>query len=101
MWVGFQILASAGTALIFTATLPLTLAPVRGKKVAVATGTYSFVRSFGLVWGVTMASIVFNGQSNTRLESSTVLIGIYIHALNAVWYLMVGMVGLDFVVVCK
>lgn len=132
-WVGFQILASAGTAVIFTATLPSTLAPLQEKDVGVATGTYSFVRSFGLVWGVTMASIVFNGQFNTRLESNPVLsrelksfladgaayafvsaseaeggirslpadirsalIGIYVHALNAVWYVIVGMAGLGF-----
>ncbi|KAK4664221.1 uncharacterized protein QC763_0083730 [Podospora pseudopauciseta] len=132
-WVGFQILASAGTAVIFTATLPSTLAPLQEKDVGVATGTYSFVRSFGLVWGVTMASIVFNGQFNTRLESNSMLsrelksfladgaayafvsaseaeggirslpadirialIGIYVHALNAVWYVIVDMAGLGF-----
>ena len=30
--------------------------------VATAAGEYSFVRSFGYVWGVTIPSIVFNGQ---------------------------------------
>ena len=66
-WIGFQIVASGGTAIIFTATLPSTLAPLPESDVAVATGTYSFVRSFGLVWGVTLASIVFNGNFNARL----------------------------------
>ncbi|KAK4220737.1 major facilitator superfamily domain-containing protein [Podospora fimiseda] len=134
-WVGFQILVSAGTAVIFTATLPSTLAPLAEKDVGVATGTYSFVRSLGLVWGVTMASIVFNGQFNAKLGSSTVLdeglktfladgagyafvsatveqggirslpvesqtelIGIYVHCLNVVWYVIVGMAGLGFLV---
>ncbi len=66
-WVGFQIIVSGGTGIIFTATLPSTLAPLEESDVAVATGTYSFVRSFGLVWGVTLASIVLNGNFNSRL----------------------------------
>lgn len=66
-WVGYQILASAGSGLVFTATLPSTLATLPESDVAVATGTYSFVRSFGLVWGVTVASSAFNGQVNAEL----------------------------------
>ncbi|GAB1318484.1 Major facilitator superfamily (MFS) profile domain-containing protein [Madurella fahalii] len=69
-WIGFQIIASGGTGIIFTATLPSTLAPLPESDVSVATGTYSFVRSFGLVWGVTMASIVFNGQVDVRVDAS-------------------------------
>jgi hypothetical protein len=67
-WIGYQIIASGGVGIIFTATMPSTLAPLQESDVAVATATYSFVRSFGLVWGVTMASIVFNGQFNTHLH---------------------------------
>lgn len=67
-WVGFQVIASGGTGIIFTATLPSTLAPLPESDVSVATGTYSFVRSFGLVWGVTMASIVFNGRFDAHLD---------------------------------
>lgn len=70
-WVGYQILASGGTGIIFTATLPSTLAPLPESDVAVATGTYSFVRSFGLVWGATMASVVFNGQVNSHINLIT------------------------------
>jgi len=66
-WVCFQIISSEGAGIIFTATLPSTLAAPPESDVAVATGTYSFVRSFGLVWGVTMASIVFNNQINSHL----------------------------------
>ncbi|KAI0112998.1 major facilitator superfamily domain-containing protein [Daldinia grandis] len=67
-WIGFQVIASGGTGLIFTATLPSTLAALPESDVAVATGTYSFVRSLGLVWGATMASIAFNGQVNAHLD---------------------------------
>ncbi|KAL6801349.1 major facilitator superfamily domain-containing protein [Trichoderma sp. SZMC 28013] len=68
-WIGYQVLASGGTGIIFTATLPSTLAALSESDVAVATGTYSFVRSFGLVWGATMASIAFNGQINAHAAS--------------------------------
>ncbi|KAL6701557.1 major facilitator superfamily domain-containing protein [Trichoderma pleuroticola] len=68
-WIGYQVLASGGTGIIFTATLPSTLAALSESDVAVATGTYSFVRSFGLVWGATMASIAFNGQINAHATS--------------------------------
>ena len=61
-------MSAAGTACIFTASLPSTLAPLPEPDVAVATGTFSFVRSFGLVWGATMASVVFNSQVNSNLD---------------------------------
>ena len=67
-WICFQLLPSAGTGIIFTASLPSTLAALREADVAVATATYSFIRSFGLVWGVTIASIVFNGQIDAHLD---------------------------------
>lgn len=70
-WIGYQILVSGGTGLTFTATLPSTLAPLSESDVAVATGTFSFIRSFGLVWGATMASVVFNSQIDAYLGSIT------------------------------
>jgi hypothetical protein len=67
-WIGFQVIASGGTGLIFTATLPSTLAALPESDVALATGTYSFIRSFGLVWGATMAAITFNSQIEAHLD---------------------------------
>ncbi|KAI1212610.1 major facilitator superfamily domain-containing protein [Annulohypoxylon truncatum] len=67
-WIGFQIIAAGGIGLVFTATLPSTLAALPESDVAVATGTYSFVRSLGLVWGATMAAIAFNGQVDAHLN---------------------------------
>jgi MFS family permease len=66
-WIGFQILPSAGIALVYTSTMPSVLAPLDESDVAVATATYSFLRSLGFVWGVTMAGIVFNGQVDRYL----------------------------------
>ncbi|KAI0535048.1 major facilitator superfamily domain-containing protein [Xylaria digitata] len=70
-WSGIQIIAAGGSGFIFTVTLPSTLAPLSDLDVAVATGTYSFVRSLGLVWGVTMSSIVFNNQVDAHLGTIT------------------------------
>ncbi|KAF2819136.1 MFS general substrate transporter [Ophiobolus disseminans] len=66
-WIGFQILPAAGIAMLFTATMPSVLAALHERDVAVATATYSFIRSFGMVWGITIAGIMFNGQVNTNL----------------------------------
>ncbi|KAI1423600.1 major facilitator superfamily domain-containing protein [Xylaria sp. FL1777] len=68
-WIGFQIIAAGGSGFIFTVTLPSTLAALDEADVAVAAGTYSFIRSFGLVWGVTISSIAFNGQINAHLNT--------------------------------
>lgn len=65
--VGFQIIASGGTAIILTTTLPSTLAALFETDVATATATYSIARSFFPGWGVTMVSIVFNGRVNDSL----------------------------------
>ncbi|KAL9036216.1 MAG: hypothetical protein Q9180_004426 [Flavoplaca navasiana] len=61
-WASFQVIAAAGTGIILTAMLPSILAALPESDVAVATGAFSFVRSFGYIWGVTISSIVFNGQ---------------------------------------
>ncbi|RYP64483.1 hypothetical protein DL770_009196 [Monosporascus sp. CRB-9-2] len=68
-WIGFQIIAAGGTGSIFTVSLPSTLAALSESDVAVATGTFAFVRTFRFVWGVTISSITFNGQINAHLNA--------------------------------
>ncbi|KAL8789576.1 MAG: hypothetical protein Q9195_006753 [Heterodermia aff. obscurata] len=63
-WACFQIFAAGGTGIIMTAMLPAILASLPESDVAVAAGAFSFVRSFGFTWGVTVSSIVFNDQFN-------------------------------------
>lgn len=67
-WACFQIITAGGTGIIMTAMLPSILAALPESDVAVATGAYSFVRSFGFTWGITVSSIVFNGQFNRYIE---------------------------------
>lgn len=54
--------------MIYTLTMSSTLAALKEEDVATATATYFFVRSFGLLWGITIAGIVFNGQVNAHLD---------------------------------
>ncbi|CAI7666582.1 unnamed protein product [Penicillium crustosum] len=59
---GFQALAACGTGLVIPALLPAILSPLPESDVASANGAYSFLRSFAFVWGITIASVIFNGQ---------------------------------------
>ncbi|MCJ1434194.1 hypothetical protein MMC27_003561 [Xylographa pallens] len=59
-WVCYQLLASAGAGCLAGITLPAVQAPLDESDVATATGLWSFVRSFGAIWGVTIPSTVFN-----------------------------------------
>lgn len=62
VWVVFQMVDSIGRALLFPTVLPSILAALPETDVATATGMYSFLRSFGFVWGFTIPGIIFNDQ---------------------------------------
>ncbi|KAI1171152.1 major facilitator superfamily domain-containing protein [Nemania sp. FL0916] len=62
-WVGFQIIESVGTGLAIPTLLPALLAPLTDKDTALATGTWAFMRSFGVTWGVAIAGTVFSGRA--------------------------------------
>jgi hypothetical protein len=66
IWATFQIIDAAGRALILPTMLPAVLAPLAEEDVEAATGVYSFLRSFGYVWGITIPSIIFNNRFNKR-----------------------------------
>ncbi|KAG8165579.1 hypothetical protein KVR01_004131 [Diaporthe batatas] len=63
-WAMLQIVDALGRACILPTTLPAVLAGLSEKDVATATGVYSFLRSFGYVWGVTIPGILFNNRFN-------------------------------------
>jgi MFS family permease len=74
-WVIFQILGAIGLGLVLTTVLPAILAMLAEADSAVATGTFSFLRSFGYTFGVTIPSIVFNSrfdQLSHRISDPTV-----------------------------
>ncbi|KAF2136530.1 uncharacterized protein K452DRAFT_258938 [Aplosporella prunicola CBS 121167] len=66
-WVGIQIIGAAGSGVLLTTTLPAIQAPLPEADVAVATGTWAFLRSFGGIWGVAIPTAIFNSQVNKLL----------------------------------
>ncbi len=74
-WVSFQIIESAGAGLVIPTLLPAVLAPLAESDTALATATWSFIRSFGLTWGTAIAAAVFNNrfdQISSRITDSQV-----------------------------
>ncbi|ORY01724.1 major facilitator superfamily domain-containing protein [Clohesyomyces aquaticus] len=64
MWAGFQMIDAIGRALLLPTVLPAILASLSEADVASATGMYSFLRSFGYVWGISVPGIIFNNRIN-------------------------------------
>ncbi|RMD44218.1 hypothetical protein DV735_g781, partial [Chaetothyriales sp. CBS 134920] len=68
-WVGFQIIFGVGAGFVFTSCLPAILAALPESEVARATATWSFLRSFGSIWGTAIPSVIFNSQVNKLATS--------------------------------
>ncbi|KAL6232482.1 hypothetical protein BDW75DRAFT_247150 [Aspergillus navahoensis] len=68
-WVGFQILFGVGAGFLFTSCLPAILAALPESEVATATATWTFLRSFGSIWGTAIPSAVFNSRVNSMLHT--------------------------------
>lgn len=62
-WVGFQVIESFGAGFSLAALLPAVLAPLRDKDTALATGTWAFMRSFGIVWGVAVGGTIYTNRA--------------------------------------
>lgn len=67
-WAGFQIIAAAGSGLVLSTILPAIMASLAESDTAVASSAYSFTRTFGQIWGISMASIIFNDAFNSRIN---------------------------------
>ncbi|KAI0409837.1 MFS general substrate transporter [Xylaria palmicola] len=66
-WAWFEILAGVGIGFPLTTQLPAIQAVLPESDTAISTSTYSFIRSFGFVWGATIPSIVFNSRVDASL----------------------------------
>ncbi|POS71177.1 hypothetical protein DHEL01_v210424 [Diaporthe helianthi] len=66
-WVCFQIVTAIGLGIILTTVLPAIQVSQGDVDIAKTTAMYAFVRSFGGIWGVTIPSVIFNGQINNFL----------------------------------
>ncbi|OCH96313.1 iron permease [Obba rivulosa] len=66
-WVGYQLLVSAGTGLIFSATIFPVLAPMPVTMAAPALAFFAFTRAFAQTWGLTIASTILQNQLQKNL----------------------------------
>ncbi|OJJ42583.1 hypothetical protein ASPZODRAFT_155246 [Penicilliopsis zonata CBS 506.65] len=71
-WIGFQIIEAAGAGLAIPTLLPALLAPLSDKDTALATGTWAFMRSFGLTWGVAIAGAVFTNRAEQLAQAGAI-----------------------------
>jgi MFS family permease len=75
VWVVFQAICASGQALLTPTILPAILASLSEADVAAATGVYSFLRSFGWVWGLTLPGVIFDsrfGYSSGQISDAAV-----------------------------
>ncbi|KAL1966323.1 hypothetical protein VTN77DRAFT_4676 [Rasamsonia byssochlamydoides] len=68
MWTGLQILQTAGVGLLATSLLPAVQAPLSDKDNATSTAAWSYIRSYGAVWGITLPVTVFNNEFDKHLD---------------------------------
>ncbi|KAK7999854.1 hypothetical protein PG990_012454 [Apiospora arundinis] len=61
-WVCYQLLFAIGGGGLAGCLLPAVQAPLDEKHVATATGTWSFARYFGCIWGVAIPAAIFNNE---------------------------------------
>ena len=66
-YVWFELIASGGMGMVMSVLLPAIMAPLPEKYVASAPATYSFVRTFGYIWGVTVPGLIFNSVFDHHL----------------------------------
>ncbi|KAG4442680.1 hypothetical protein IFR05_001865 [Cadophora sp. M221] len=67
MWVFFQLFIAVGTGMMMACLLPATQVKLRESDTALSTGTWAFIRSIGLIWGVTIPAAVFNNRFDQLL----------------------------------
>ncbi|RYP45621.1 hypothetical protein DL768_008058 [Monosporascus sp. mg162] len=62
-YVIFQIIAGLGSGLALTTLLPATQAALSEKDTASSTATWTFIRNFGTIWGVSVPAAIFNSRA--------------------------------------
>ncbi|CAH0022309.1 unnamed protein product [Clonostachys rhizophaga] len=67
-WAFFQLIAAAGTGITMSTMLPAIMAGLPESDVALSSAAYSFVRNFGLIWGITVPGIIFSSVVDMNLH---------------------------------
>lgn len=68
-WVIYQAIVALGAGMNIDTLLPAFQAPQAESDQAAATAAWSYIRSFGWVWGVAIPAAVFNNRFNTLLAA--------------------------------
>ncbi|ETS75579.1 hypothetical protein PFICI_12523 [Pestalotiopsis fici W106-1] len=68
-WAWYELIASMGAGLSLSVLLPAIMAGLPEADVAVASSTYSFIRTFGWIWGVTAPGIIFNAVFDQNIKN--------------------------------
>ena len=71
-WVGFDFTGPIGAGLLLNTQLPAFQAPVSEKDQAAATGTWSFIRTLGSVWGVAIPAAIFANRVDTLVAGGAI-----------------------------
>ncbi|SPO01912.1 related to putative multidrug transporter Mfs1.1 (major facilitator family protein) [Cephalotrichum gorgonifer] len=74
-WVMYQVIAAGGSGFVLNTLLPACQTPLQESDQAAATATWSFVRSFGSIWGVAIPAAIFNNyfdKLSTRISDQEV-----------------------------
>ena len=124
-WVVFEAIVAFGQALLIPTILPAVQASLAESEVASSVGLYSFLRSFGWFWGITIPSIVFNNrwdQLDARIADPNVrislaggqayhsagvhpswsqatvaqVVGVYTDTMKTLWYAAIVPAGVGF-----
>ncbi|KAI1273032.1 MFS general substrate transporter [Xylaria sp. FL0933] len=66
-WVFYQLFAAAGSGIPISTLLPAIMAALSESDVAASTSIFSFIKTFGYIWGVTIPSVIFNAVFNNNL----------------------------------
>ncbi|KAI1172626.1 MFS general substrate transporter [Nemania sp. FL0916] len=67
-WAFFELISSFGLGITVSTLLPSIMAGLPESDVASITAVYVFIKTIGYVWGVTIASIIFNAAFDARLH---------------------------------
>jgi MFS family permease len=67
-WIIFQIIFATGAGIMLPTLLPAVQADLQESDTATATGTWNFIRSFGVIGGISIPTTIFNNQFD-RLSS--------------------------------
>jgi hypothetical protein len=66
-WAFFEIITAFGLGIVLTTLLPAIQSSLEEVDQAKITAIFSFMRSFGFVWGITIPALIFNNQFDSYL----------------------------------